>query len=106
DGGALPAQDFVQQVVGDGGMAATEAREVAGGILPPLQGTRRQLQAGDPAFGAGVQQRALLGRKRQSPALHQVGAAFLERQLQLGGAQFQQGVSATQARQRQRRVGA
>src|SRR5206468_7108693 len=97
---------FLQQVVGDGAMAAAEAREEAGGILAPLQGTRRQLQAGDPAFGAGVQQRALRGRQRQSPLLQQVGAAFLGRELQLGGAQFQQGVSASQARQRQRRVGA
>ena len=53
-------------------MTATKRRDEAGPIVMAREREGRQLQAGDPAFGARLQLQALLCRKRQPHHLHQV----------------------------------
>src|SRR2546428_10982757 len=60
DGFTLTAQDFVQQIVRYVVMAPAERGEEGGRLVTALQGACGELQAGDPALGACLQQGALL----------------------------------------------
>ena len=51
------SQDLFHQIVQHEMVAAGEGLDEAGGVLMSLHGQGRQLQAGDPAFGAGLQYR-------------------------------------------------
>jgi hypothetical protein len=53
-------------------MTAAERRDEACPIVMVREREGRQVQVGDPAFGARLQLQALLCRKRQSHHLHQV----------------------------------
>src|SRR5260221_538933 len=52
--GLLP-ENFFKQIVQHEMVAAGKRFDEAGGVFMPLQGKRSQLQAGNPAFGAGFQ---------------------------------------------------
>ncbi len=49
----LLPEDFFHQIVQHEMVAAGERSDEAGGVLLSLQGNCSQLQAGNPAFGAG-----------------------------------------------------
>ena len=85
-------------------MAPTERCDEACRVVMVQQGEGRQVQACDPAFGAGLQERALLCRKGESHHLHEVSGGFLLRELQIGRPQFHQGILSTQPGQWERRV--
>ena len=53
----LALQDLFDQVVDDVAIVAGEAGDEAGDVVSPLHRERRQLERGDPAFGAALQRR-------------------------------------------------
>ena len=85
-------------------MAPTERCDEARRVVMVQQGEGCQVQACDPAFGARLQERALLCRKGESHHLHEVGGGFLLRELQIGRPQFHQGILSAQPGQWERRV--
>ena len=72
DAFGLLFQDFLDQIVQHKTVAAGERFDEAGGVFTPLhrecplQGKGGQLQAGDPAFGAGFQRGNVFCRKVQA----------------------------------------
>ena len=77
DGFTLTAQHFLQQILHHIAMTAAERRDEACRVIMIEQGKCRQVQAGDPAFGARLQQPTLLGRQRQAYHLDEIGGRFL-----------------------------
>ncbi len=61
-------QDFFNQIVQHEMVAAGERFDKAGGVLMPLHRNRGQLQAGNPAFGAGFQCGDVFRVKGSSPS--------------------------------------
>ena len=61
-----------------------------------LQGKRGQLQAGNPAFGAGFQRGDIFRREVQAHRLVEKSGGFGGGKTQVGGAQFGQLVSGAQ----------
>ena len=55
DACGLLLQDFFKEIVQHETVAAGEGLDEARSVLMPLHGNRGQLQAGNPAFGAGFQ---------------------------------------------------
>ena len=69
-----------------------------------LQGDGRHLQAGDPAFGAGLQRRDVLGREVQARRPLEELGGFGRREPQVGGAQLGQLAPGAQPGEGQARV--
>ena len=70
----LPLQDLFDQVVDDVAVVPREAGDEAGDVVAPLHRQRRQLQRGDPAFGASLQRGHVLRSQIQAHHLVEVGA--------------------------------
>ena len=68
DGFGLPLEDLLDQVVEHEVVAAGERRDEAGDVVAALQRDRGQLQAGDPALGAGFQRGDVVGRESSGPS--------------------------------------
>src|SRR2546428_2638662 len=101
---SLTAQDFIEEIVSDIVMAAAEGSDEVSGIVMVEQRVGSELQAGDPAFGASMQEGTVLWGERESHDLAQVGRCFLRGEAQIAGTQFEQGALAPQARQGERGV--
>ena len=90
DAFGLLLQDFFNQIVQHEMVAAGEGFDEAGGVLMSLHGKRGQLQAGDPAFGAGFQRGDVFRREVQAHHLVEKFGGFGGGKTQVGGAQFGQ----------------
>ena len=75
-------------------------------VVPSLHRQRRQLQGGDPAFGAPLQRRDVAGRQVQAHHLVEVRRRLVGGEAQVGGADLDELAARAQPRQRQRRIGA
>ncbi len=73
-------------------------------ILVVLHRKRRQLQAGDPAFGTVFQRGDVGGREAEAHHLVEKFGSFSGGKAQIGGAEFGQLAAGTQPRQRERWV--
>ena len=102
----LALQDLLDQVVDDVAVVAGEAGDEAGDVVAPLHRERRQLERGDPAFGAPLQRRDVLRRQVQAHHLVEVRRGLVGREAQVGGADLDELAARPQPSQRQRRVGA
>ena len=102
----LPMQDLFDQVVDDVAVVPREARDEAGDIVAPLHRERRQLESGDPAFGAPLQRGDVPRSEIQPHHLVEVGGGLVRREAQIGGADLDELAPRPQAGQRQRRIGA
>ena len=102
----LALQDLFDQVVDDVAVVSGKAGDEAGHVVTSLDGQRRQLQRGDPAFGPAFQRGHVLRRQVQIHHLVEVGECLVGREPQIGRADLDQLGSSAQARQRQRRIGA
>ena len=102
----LALQHLLDQVVDDVPVVAGEAGDEAGDVVSPLHRERRQLERGDPPFGAPLQRCDVLRRQRQSHHLVEVRRGLVGREAQVGGADLDQLAAPPQPGQRQRRVGA
>ena len=98
----LALKNLLDQVVQHEAVAAGEGLDEAGGVRSPLHGERRQLQAGDPAFGAGLQGGDVL--RREVEAHHPVEelGGFGGGEAQVGRAQLGQLAPGTPPGQGQR----
>ena len=101
----LTLQDLLDQVVDDVAVVAGEAGDEAGDVVSALHRQRRQLERGDPPFGASLQRGDVLRRQLQSHHLVEVRRGLVGREAQIGGADLDE-LAAARRRQRQRRVGA
>ena len=90
DAFGLLLQDFFNQIVQHEMVAAGERFDETGGILMSLHGKRGQLQAGNPAFGAGFQCGDVFRREVQAHHLVEKLGGFGGGKTQVGGAQFGQ----------------
>ena len=90
DAFGLLLQDFFDQIVQHEMVAAGERLDEAGGVLMSLHGKRGQLQAGNPAFGAGFQCGDVFRREVQAHHLVEKFGGFGGGKTQVGGAQFGQ----------------
>ena len=102
----LALQDLLGQVVDDVPVVPGEAGDERGDVLSSLHRERRQLERGDPPFGAPLQRGDILCRQRQSHHLVEVRRGLRGREAQVGGADLDELAARSQPRQRQRRVGA
>ena len=102
----LALQDLLDQVVDDVAVVPGEAGDEAGDVVAPLHRERRQLECGDPAFGARLQRGDVPRRQGQPHHLVEVGGGLVRREAQVGGADLDELAARPQAGQRQRRVGA
>ena len=102
----LALQDLLGQEIDDVPVIPGEAVDERGDVLSPLHRERRQLQRGDPPFGAPLQ-RCDVGRgQRQSHHPVEVRRGLAWREAQIGGADLGELATPSQPRQRQRRIGA
>ena len=99
-------QDLFDQVVDDVPVVPGEARDEAGDVVAPLHRERRQLERGDPAFGALLQRGDVSRSETQPHHLVEVGGGLVRREAQIGGADLDELAPRPQAGQRQRRIGA
>ena len=102
----LTVQDLLDQVVDDVAVVPREARDEAGDIVAPLHRQRRQLEGGDPAFGAPLQRGDVPRGEIQPHHLVEVRGGLVRREAQIGGADLDELAPRPQAGQRQRRIGA
>ena len=102
----LTLQDLLDQVVDDVAVVPGEAGDEAGDVVSPLHRERRQLERGDPAFGAPLQRRHVPRRQLQAHHLVEVRRGLVGREAQVGGADLDQLAARSQPGQRQRRIGA
>ena len=85
-------------------VAAGEGFDKAGGVLLSLHGKRGQLQAGDPAFGAGFQRGDVFRREVQAHHPVEKFGGFGGGETQVGGAQFGQLTPGAQPGQGEMRI--
>ena len=97
----LTLQDFFDQIVQHETVSAGEGPDEPGGVLSPLHRERGQLQAGDPAFGAGFQGGDVFRREVQAHHLVEKFGGFGRGKTQVGGAQLGQLAPGAQAGQGQ-----
>jgi hypothetical protein len=90
DGGRLPLQHLLHQVVDDEAGVSREAGDEVGGVVPPLHRQRRQLERGDPPFGATLQGRHLRSGELQTHHPVEVGQGLLRGEAQVGGSDLDQ----------------
>ena len=102
----LPMQDLFDQVVDDVAAVPRKVRDEAGDIVAPLDRQRRQLESGDPAFGAPLQRGDVSRSEIQPHHLVEVGGGLVGREAQIGCADLVELASRPQAGERQRRIGA
>ena len=102
----LALQHLLDQVVDDVAVVPGEAGDEAGDVVAALHRERRQLERGDPPFGAPLQRGDVLRRQGQSHHLVEVRRSLVGREAQVGGADLDELAAPSQPRQRQRRVGA
>ena len=102
----LALQDLFGQEVDNVPVIAGEAVDERGGVLSPLHRERRQLQRGDPSFGAPLQRCDIGCRQHQSHHLVEVLRGLAGRKAQIGGADLGELATPAQPGQRQRRIGA
>jgi len=100
----LLSQDFFHQIVQHEMVAAGEGLDEAGGVLMSLHRERGQLQAGDPAFGAGFQGRDVFGREVEAHDLVEEIGSFGGGETQVGRTQLGHLPPAAQAGQWELRV--
>ncbi len=98
------SDDFVDQIVEDEAMTAGEGFDEGRGVITALHRERGELQARDPALGAGFEGRHLALGQGQAHDVAQKLGGFGRREAQVGGAQFDQLVAGAQPGQRQRRI--
>ena len=101
----LTLQHLPDQVVDDVAVVAGEAGDEAGNVVSSLHRERRQLERGDPSFGASLQSGDVGGRQLQSHHVVEIGRGLVEREAQIGGPDLDEVAARSKARQRQRRVG-
>ena len=99
----LALEHLGEEVAGDGPLAAGELGHEALGVRVRGQRDRRQAQTGRPSLGAFVQ-RAETDIRQHDAAGPEQGAAFVEREAQVGPAQFGQLARDPQAVQAERRL--
>ena len=85
-------------------MTAGERGDEPGNVFTSFHCQRDQLQPGDPALGAGIQLRNLLGAQVDAEHLLKEAGGFLRREAQVVRADFDQLVAPAQAREREGRV--
>ena len=90
DAFGLLLQDFFHQIVQHEMVAAGEGLDETGGVLMSLHGKRGQLQAGNPAFGAGFQRGDVFCREVQTHHLVEKLGGFGGGKTQVGGTQLGQ----------------
>ena len=100
----LALQHLLGQVVDDVAVVPGEAGDEPGGVVASLHRQRRQLQCGDPPFGASLQRRHVRGRQLQAHHLVEVRRSLVRREPQVGSADLDQLAACPQPGQRQRRV--
>ena len=64
----LALQDLLDEVVDDVAVVAGEARDEPGDVVAALHRQRRELERGDPAFGAPLERGDVLGRELAGPS--------------------------------------
>ena len=101
----LTLQDLPDQVVDDVAVVAGEAGDEAGDVGSSLHRQRRQLERGDPSFGASLQSGDVGARQLQSHHLVEIARGLVEREAQISGPDLDELATRSKARQRQRRVG-
>ena len=84
----LAQKHLFDQVVQHEAVAAGEGLDERGGVGAPLHGERGQLQAGNPALGAGFQGGDLGGGQVQPHHLVEELGGFVRGEAQVGGAQL------------------
>ena len=102
----LTLQDLLDQVVDDVAVVPGEARDEAGDVVSTLHRERRELERGDPAFGAPLERRDIPRGQVQVHHLVEVCGGLVRREAQIGRADLDQFAARPQASQRQRRIGA
>ena len=100
----LVLQNFFGQIIQDKTVAAGKGFDEAGSVFMPPHGDRRELQTGDPSFGAGLQSGDISGREIQAHHPVKKFGGFGGGKAQIGGAQFSQLTAGTQPCQRERRI--
>ena len=100
-------QDFFDQVIQDVAVAAGEGGDKARNVAAAPHGrrhlrrvrskrNRRQLQPGDPAFGANFERGEVVGRQSQPHHLIEKRRGFFGRKAQVGRADFDQLITGAQ----------
>ena len=74
--------------------------------LRPCMRERRELEAGDPAFGPDVQSGDIISREAQGHHVVEEGGGLVRGETQIVGADLEQLTTRAQATERQRRIGA
>ena len=98
----LLLQHLLHQIIQHKAVAAGEGADEIGRVgLVALQGERRQLQPGNPAFGARFQGGDVGGGKVEAHDLVEENGRFLHRKAQIGRAQLGKLAAHAQAGQRQ-----
>ena len=86
----LTLQDLFDQIVHDVAVVSGECLDESGNVLVALHRECRQLQTGNPAFGAGFQCGDVFRREVQAHHLVEKFGGFGRGKTQVGGAQFGQ----------------
>jgi hypothetical protein len=98
-------QDLLDQVVDDVAIVPGEALDEAGDVLAPLYRERRQLEGGDPPFGARLQRGDIARAEIQPHRLVEICGGLVRREAQICRADLGEFAPRPQASQRQRWVG-
>ena len=101
----LPVQDLLDQVVDDVAVVPREPGDEAGDVVAPLHRQRRQLEGGDPPFGAPLEGLDVARRQCQAHDVVQVRGSLGRREAQVRGADLDELAARPQAAERQRRIG-
>ncbi len=83
-------QDFFDQIVHDVSVVSGECPDEPGNILVALQGQRGELQASNPAFGAGGKERDVFGREGETHHLGEKCGGFRGGKPHISGTQLAQ----------------
>jgi hypothetical protein len=73
----LPLQDFLDQEVDDVAVVPGEAGNEPGDVVTALHGERRQLECGNPSFGARLERCDILCPQRQSHHPVEIGRGLV-----------------------------
>ena len=102
----LAIQDLLDEVVDDEAIVASETRDEAVDIVPPLHGEGGQLERGDPTLRALLQRGDLAHFEIQAGRLIEIRSGLVTREAQIRGSYLHELPLRPQTRQRKRWIGA
>ena len=102
----MPLQDLLDQVVDDVAVVACEAGDELGRVASTLHRERRELEGGDPAFGARLERGDVRACQVQTHHLVEIGDRLVGREPEVDRTDLRELAPCAEAGERESRIGA